>query len=309
MSVAPPDKAQPTAWMSTAEAGAVWGIRFVVFLCTVFGRTAGRLFLYFLAFYYVAFSSSVRRASRLYLEKLHPDTPIGFWWIYRHVLTFARVTLDRLFFAKGRHDLFDAVTHGEEHLRALKDKKQGALLIMAHVGSFEAARTFSEDRSYRINVLGYFRNARMINTALEKLNPNINLRLIDLTPESIEFIFTVKERIKAGEIVSTMGDRVGTDGKFALASFLGQPAPFPTGPFLLAGMLHCPVYLGFGLYSEPNRYDLYAEHFADEIKLPRQDRDRFLAEQAQKYAARLEHYCRLSELNWFNFFDFWEMPK
>ena len=194
-------------------------------------------------------------------------------------------------------------------MHALRDKKQGALFILAHVGSFEAARTFSEDKAFRINALGYFRNARMLNSTLEKLNPNINLRLIDLTPDSIDFIFTVKERIKAGEIVSTMGDRVGVDGKFAMADFLGKPAPFPTGPFLLAGMLHCPVYLAFGLYSEPNRYDLYCEPFAEAIKLPRGDREQALAEQVQKYAARLEHYCRRSELNWFNFYDFWEIPK
>lgn len=306
---AKPHQGKPTAWMHTKEAGAVWGIRFVVMLCTVFGRSAGRAFLYFLAFYYVAFSSRVRRASRLYFEKLEPGAPCGFWKVYRHVLTFARVTLDRLFFARGRHDLFKAETHGEEHLKALAEKKQGALFIMAHLGSFEAARTFSEDKSYRINVLGYFRNARMLNSALEKLNPEINMRLIDLTPDSIDFIFTVKERAKAGEIVSTMGDRVGADGKHALASFLGTPAPFPTGPFLLAGMLNCPVYLAFGLYSEPNRYDLYCEPFAERIKLPRQDRDRFLAEQVQKYAARLEHYCRSSPMNWFNFYDFWELPK
>jgi predicted LPLAT superfamily acyltransferase len=25
----------------------------------------------------------------------------------------------------------------------------------------------------------------------------------------------------------------------------------------------------------------------------------------QAYVARLEHYCRLSPYNWFNFYDFW----
>ncbi|MBI5544136.1 MAG: lipid A biosynthesis acyltransferase [Deltaproteobacteria bacterium] len=294
-----------TSWMTAAEAGAVWGIRFVVFLCTVFGRGAGRFFLYFLAFYYVIFSPAARKASRSWLTKLHPGQ-VGFWMIYRHVLTFARVTLDRLFFAKGRKDLFQVTFNGEEHMRALREQKRGALFLLAHVGSFEAGRAFSEDRDFPINILGYFRNARMINSALEKLNPSINLRLIDITPDNVDFAFTVQQRIEAGEIVATMGDRVGADGKGASATFMGAPARFPTGPFQLAAVLGCPVYLAFGLYTEPNRYDLYCEPFSERIVLPRQGREQALAAEVQRYAGRLEEYCRRAEYNWFNFYDFWE---
>jgi predicted LPLAT superfamily acyltransferase len=295
-----------TEWMSAGEKGAVLGIRFVVFLCTVLGRRAGRFFLLFLAFYYVLFSRRARRASKSYLTKLHPGQA-GFWRSYRHVLTFARVTLDRLFFAQGRTDLFEVSSQGEEHLRELRERKRGALLLLAHVGSFEAARALSEDRQFRVNILGYFRNARMLNSTLEELNPNINLRLIDLTPDSVGFVFKVQKCIEAGEIVATMGDRVGTDGKTAQATFLGAPAQFPTGPFLLAAVLGCPVFLAFGLYSEPNRYQLCCEPFAERIVLPRREaREPALAELAQRYATRLEEHCRRAEYNWFNFYDFWE---
>jgi len=295
-------------WMHAAEAGAVWGIRFVVFLCTVFGRSAGRAFVRILALYYVLFSGRARRASRQYLELLHPGA-VRFGMIYRHVLTFAEVTLDRLFFAQGKTGLFQVTSHGQEWLLALHEQKKGALFIFSHVGSFEAARAVSEGHSIPINVLGYFRNARMINSALERLNPGINVRLIDLTPNSIDFIFTVKSRIKAGEIVSTMGDRVGADGKTALATFLGQKAHFPTGPFQLAAILGCPVYLGFGLFSEPNRYDLHCEPFAEKVVVPRDARDQALAELVQRYAGRLEEYTRRAENNWFNFYDFWAGAK
>ena len=29
----------------------------------------------------------------------------------------------------------------------------------------------------------------------------------------------------------------------------------------------------------------------------------------QRYADRLEHYCRLATDNWFNFYDFWEEQR
>jgi predicted LPLAT superfamily acyltransferase len=298
-----------TAWMSTAEAGASWGIRFVVFLCTAFGRGAARVFLRVLAFYYVLFSARARRASRLYFERLHPGEPVGFWRIYGHVLTFAKVTLDRVFFAKGRTDLFEVTFTGEEHMRRLRDEKKGAVFLLAHLGSFDSGRAFSEDRDFKINIVGYFRNARMINETLERLNPKLNLRLIDLTPDSVDFVFKVEERIAAGEIVATMGDRVGKDGKSAVATFLGAPARFPTGTYQLAAVLGCPVYLAFGLYTEPNRYDLHCELFAEKIVLPRKGREEALAALVQRYAARLEEYCRRADNNWFNFFDFWESAR
>ncbi|HME68691.1 MAG TPA: lipid A biosynthesis acyltransferase, partial [Myxococcota bacterium] len=74
---------------------------------------------------------------------------------------------------------------------------------------------------------------------------------------------------------------------------------------LLASILRCPIYLTFGLHHVPNRYDLYCESFAEQVHLPRNQRDQVLAEYAQHFAERLEYFCRLAPDNWFNSFDFW----
>jgi predicted LPLAT superfamily acyltransferase len=105
--------------------------------------------------------------------------------------------------------------------------------------------------------------------------------------------------------VAVLGDRVGVNEKTATAQFLGAPARFPTGPFTLAALLRCPIYLTFGLYRAPNRYDLYCEPLAQHLELPRGAREAALAAHVQRYADRLEHYCRLAPDNWFNFYDFW----
>ena len=86
---------------------------------------------------------------------------------------------------------------------------------------------------------------------------------------------------------------------------MGGRIELPTGPYVLASVLKCPIYLTFGLYQAPNRYDLYCEPFADDIVLPRGDREPALRALAQRYAERLEHYCRLAPDNWFNFADTW----
>ncbi len=292
-----------TRWHEVAEKGSVLGIRLVVVLATMLGRRATRAVLPLIAAWYVLFHPTVRRASRDYLARLHGRASLGD--VYRHVLCFARVTLDRLFFARGITAPFALSFHGEEYLRALRASGRGALLVLAHLGSFEVLRASSGLRDLPVNFLGYFRSARMINAALRELNPDVDARLIEIRPEDPTFVLDVEERIAAGDVVGTMGDRVGHDGKAAVVPFLGAPAAFPTGPYLLAAAIGCPVYLAFGLYEEPNRYALHCEPFAERVVLPRASRADAVAAYAARYAERLEHYCRLAPNDWFNFFPFW----
>ncbi len=291
-------------WLDVRERGAVWGIRFVVWLCTVFGRGLGRAVLVPICAYYVLSHRTARRASREYLARVHGRATLGM--VYRHVLRFAHCALDRLFLLRGRTALFDVESFGTEHLRAQQESGKGALLLGAHLGSFDAMRAKAADRNYRVNILAYFRNAKMINEALHAMDPGTRARLLEIEPGSVDFLLTARERIEAGEFVAVLGDRVGEDHKKSVeVPFLGGVARFPVGPYLFAAAMKCPVFLTFGIFREPNRYELFCEPFADVVTLDRKDREGSLKRYAARYAERLEHYCRLAPDNWFNFYDFW----
>lgn len=88
---------------------------------------------------------------------------------------------------------------------------------------------------------------------------------------------------------------------------MGQPAPFPQGPFILAALLRCPVLLIFAL-KQQGKLHIHCEPFADPLLLPRADRHAALEQAVNRYAARLEHYALQAPLDWFNFFDFWHLP-
>jgi predicted LPLAT superfamily acyltransferase len=87
--------------------------------------------------------------------------------------------------------------------------------------------------------------------------------------------------------------------------FLGGRIRLPTGPYVMAAVLGCPMYLTFGLHTAPDRYDLYCEPFAERVILPRRDRDEAIRQYAQRYADRLADHCEKAPLNWFNFYDYW----
>lgn len=295
-----------TRWQDVGEKGSAIGISLLFRLGTMFGRRIPGLILPFVAAWYVLFHPSVRRASQAYLRRLQGRARIRD--VFRHVHCFARVVLDRLFMVRGDLRPFRITFDGQEHLESLRAASRGAVLIVSHLGSFEVLRALSVRRAFPVRILGYFRNANLINDALRRVNPSIDVSLIEIRPGDASFVFEVERCISEGHLVGTMGDRVGFDGKHARAPFLGSDASFPTGPYLLAAALRCPVYLAFGLYSEPNRYELYCEPFEDRIELPRAARDEALQAYVARYAARLEHHCRLAPYNWFNFYDFWSLP-
>lgn len=295
--------ASTSGWLEAREKGGVLGMRALHWLSTAFGRAPARAVVSMVCAYYVLLHRDVRRASRQYLQRLGDETSLG--RVYRHVRTFGHCALDRLFFLRGRRDLFTLESHGTELLREAADAGRGAILLGAHLGSFEALRAVGAKREYPINIVGYFRNARMVNAVLQAAAPGSLTRVIEIDPDSVDFVLRIKELVQRGEFVAILADRVGLNARTVTADFLGAPARFPAGPFLLAAALRCPVFLTLGLFREPDRYDLYCERFADPLTLDRRRRDAELAECVQRYAARVEHHCRLAPDNWFNFYDFW----
>ncbi len=292
------------AWLSQGERGTLFGIRMVFKAATLLGRRAMRPIVCAIALWYRLFDRRAVAASKAWLTRVHGSPP-SYWAIYRHLRTFAQVTLDRIFLLSNRLEGMRFRSAGDEHMRTQLDTGRGAVLLGAHLGSYQAMRTGGTNPDKRVQILGYFENARMINALFEQLNPQAAAEVVHLGEDPVGAMARVRARLEDGEMVALLGDRVGLNDRIVHASFFGQSAPFAAGPFLLASLLRCPVYLFFGLYSEPNQYELICEPFADGIALPRKSRDQALQGYVQQYAERVEHHARRNPDNWFNFFDFW----
>ena len=280
------------------------GIRFVFWFATLFGRWPARQFVRLLAIFYAAFDRNAKRASRAWLERVHAR-PASWFDVYHHISIFAQVALDRIFLLKGKTNVFNVSRTGNEHLIKLAHEGRGAILLGAHLGSFEAMRVSADEESFPVSIVGHFENARMINALLSEIDPAMAENVIHVGDDPVGFALAIRDRLAQGHMIAVLGDRIGLNEKTVSVDFFGKSALFPASPFILAAALRAPVYLVFGLYYEPDRYELFCEPFAERIELPRGERGDALQRMVQKYANAVERFCRKAPDNWFNFYDFW----
>jgi predicted LPLAT superfamily acyltransferase len=268
---AKPPVSAPGAWRRAPEAGTVLGLRIVVAVASFFGRSAATSFLWILAVYYTLVSWRARRASRTFLSRIG-EAP-SFRNVVRHIHTFARVALDRLFFLRGRLDTFTIDKTGTDHLRAIAKSGKGAILLGSHLGSFEAMRAASKRESLKLSIVVDSRSAERLGRVLRELGGDANLDVIPVDPTGMGTALRVRDAIERGGIVGIMADRtLPRDNRNVTVDFLGAEAQLPVGPFVIAHTLRCPVYLVFGLFFAPNRYELHCEPFADSVRIDRSDR-------------------------------------
>jgi predicted LPLAT superfamily acyltransferase len=292
------------SWRDVHEIGSVLGMRLLAGLCRLLGRRVVGLLLHPIVLYYLLAKPLPRRASRAYLLRSAGATRVSWIRVYRHLLCFAECTLDRYLFVAGRTRGLEVSVHGHHYLERAAVAGRGALLLGAHLGSFEAMRAASARSNLRLSIVADFRWSRRLSGMLERLNPGLSAQVIPVG-DGLETVFRIKDRIAAGELVALLADRVSPQDRAVSTTFLGEMAAFPAGPYLLAATLACPVLLAFGIHKTRNRYEVHCEPFANRIVLPQRHRDPALSGLVQRYAARLEHYCRLAPDNWFNFFDTW----
>lgn len=291
-------------WRQQQERSNLAILKLMVWISLTFGRAVGRLVLYGIAAYYVLFAPTARRASRAYLHRA-----LGRWaqWTdgYRHVFSFASTIHDRIYLLNDRFDLFDIEVIGAEALNEALARQPGALLIGAHLGSFEVLRAVGRGRAgLQVAMLMYEENARKINATLQAINPRAAEDILPLG--RVDSMLAARDRLAQGYLVGMLADRgLGNDATLD-CDFLGQPAAFPLGPWRMAAMLQRPVFFMAGLYLGGNRYRIHFEPLADFSHVTRADREQAIADAVRAYAGRLEAHCRQTPYNWFNFFDFWQ---
>lgn len=308
-------------WAKEQEVRGLWGMRLMLMVWRLSGRRAFNLLLKPVVAVYWLLAHNARRASRQWLaavratltERQQPLPPR--LNSYRHFLHFGSAMLDKIASWRGDMRLGHEVVFAPGAQDALGlDDPRGKLILASHLGVTEACRALAKrDGGLTINALVYSEHAQRFRQVMEEMAPQAGLNLMPVTDIGPDTAMLLKEKLDKGEWVAIVGDRIAVNpqrgGHFRViwSRFMGRPAPFPQGPFVLASILRCPVVLLFALRQQSQTH-IFCEPFADPLMLERGRRQAALQETVDRYAARLEHHALLAPLEWFNFFDFWHLP-
>ena len=306
------------AWATATERGSIGALRAMAWLYRRFGRAVGFALLTPIASYFLLRAGRARRASLDYLRRQHASgaggtllREPGLRESLRHFREFAINIFDRLCVWAGGADQIEIRDEGSEHLFRLARERRGAILLGAHLGSFDMLRGLSERQDFKVNVVMFSRHVAKITAFFERLSPEARLRVIQVEPGSVRSIFAIKACIDRGEFVGILGDRIGPgeSARTGTASFLGATARFPLGPFLLAGLLGCPVLLTLCLRTGDARYQTVVQPLTPGELVPRARREQRAQELLEAYVRSLEEACRRAPHQWFNFYDFWDADR
>ncbi|MFC3115786.1 LpxL/LpxP family acyltransferase [Cellvibrio fontiphilus] len=309
---------QQAHWSNLQESGTIRGILFMLWLQRVFGRRFFNALLYPVMIYFFMFNRRARQASLEFLQThaaKYPDywqgkLP-GYRDVFRHMYSFGQCILDKLLAWSTPIREQDFEIAQEPLLAEFMAKTTGQLIIGSHLGNLEYCRGFVQRyKARRINALVYDQHSANFVAAMQKINPESRIHIYQVNELDIPLILQLKAKIEQGEWLFIAGDRIPLSGeaRTVTVDFLGRPAQFPIGPYMLAKVLQCEVQLMFS-YRKAQKIYFELVPFAQQVTLPRKDGGAQLQAYAQQYASALEQQAARAPLQWFNFYPYWSSSR
>jgi predicted LPLAT superfamily acyltransferase len=282
--------AEKQHWADREERGSFWLMKFTALAAKVLGRRLLSPLLYGIVLYFFLFGRSARHSAWQYQQRLadwstRPDLRPTHRRVFGQFMAFADSMLDKLDVWNGKLSIEQIEIIDPALLRHQLRGKRGQMLVGAHLGNLEVCRALAEiGEKVTMNVLVHTKHAEQFNRLLGEAGAT-NLRLIQVSELDPVIMLQLHERLERGEWLAIAGDRVPLHGgRSVIVDFLGHPAKFPQGPWLLAGLLKCPINLLLCLKKPNGDYRLTIEPFAEAITWKRSDREQVIHQWASRYA-------------------------
>lgn len=289
-------------WSDKKERSNPATLKLICWIALHTSRFFARFFLYPITLYFYLTSAQVRSASNNYLKRISGLTGNP-WQVAKHIFYFSATILDRVYFLTDQFYRFEIKVNGIEHIEAQQASGKGAILLGAHLGSFELLRALAIQNKMPFKILMYQDHNAMITKVFNSLNSDIASSVINLASENA--MLEMNESLTAGTMIGMLGDRYVENDKRLNCKILGENVEFPSGPITLATITKVPVFFFCGVYCGKNKYEIHIEKISEATQLSRSERAGHVQRTTQKYVERIEFYLKKYPYNWFNFYDFW----
>jgi predicted LPLAT superfamily acyltransferase len=226
--------------------------------------------------------------------------------LHRHFCSFGFSLVDKFAFLTSRKPRFRYTCINEDAIAKILDEKgKGAILVSAHIGSWEiAGKLFTNRNKTRIHAIILDNEHEKLKEVYRKALDNREFSLIRVSPDSLDLMLPVKDALQKNEIICMSGDRViGQTG--VEIPFFGNRALFPAGPFQIAAITGAPVIPVFVVKDRMNHYTLKAFDPICFDNVTRENRADLVQQGMETFVGNLEEISRKYPYQWFNFYDIW----
>jgi predicted LPLAT superfamily acyltransferase len=295
----------PKRWTGRSRGG-VFGHWFFFQLIRFFGVRAAYAVIYPVSLYFLFAASTARNASRQFLDRAMGQTHLfgRLLRTYRHFLSFARTLVDRALLATRGKSAFRCEEIGLDYIRSSAAEGRGAILLTAHLGNWDlAAGVLDGEVAEKLAIVAFRGERERIAKFFEK-NLRRSPRIIEVGAGPLASLEMVRA-LRDGSVLAVQGDRP-IDNNIVKIPFLGQDAPFPVGPFMLAAVTGAPVLATFSIQIAPASYRFFAQPPMRVAFTSGPDRETQLRTWVGSYVHQLEQLARQHPYQWFNFYSFWD---
>ncbi|MBW8309797.1 MAG: glycosyltransferase family 2 protein [Candidatus Paracaedibacteraceae bacterium] len=298
-----------THWASLEERSSLMGMFILAYCCRFMGKRLCMALSTPVILYYYCFNKIQRQASQDFLKRAfsraaRPDTTSSL----RHFFSFLEMALDKFGAWSGQMTFDEIIYTSPTTFKDLMAQPTGGMLLVSHLGNMEFCRAATcLEHKNRLHILLHSKNSQRYNQFLKAFNPLSNLNIIEITEINPATIIYLRDRLSQGDWVVIAGDRLPPQNKSRITHvpFLGIEAPFSQGPYILASLLECPVYMAIAVRDQAN-ISVNLEKLDDKIVLPRANKNNHIDKYVIAFSQYLEKFSLLYPYQWFNFFNFWK---
>lgn len=243
-------------------------------------------------------------AANLAAIKPHSSRVVNLFRVYRVFWNFAWTIEENVRFKELRAAP-DWEFEGLEHFEAMQAREGGAIILTAHMGSYDlGAQLFAETSDRRIVMV----RAPEIDPDTHRHEEELHRRTVgdavkvDFSTRASELALDLLHAIQRGEIVAIQGDRVMPGIASLPATLFGKPTVVPAGPFALAMAARVPIYPLFIVRLGRRSYRLIVGSPIEVVRT--RDRAEAFGTAVERWTSVLEGVIREHWYQWFEFAPF-----
>lgn len=222
--------------------------------------------------------------------------------LYCNYYAFGQSLIDKIAIMTGGAGRFTFDFDGEEHLHKMVRMQKGGLLLSSHVGNWEAAGHLLDRLNTKINVVMFDGEHKQVKDYLTSVTGERRINVI-VIKNDLSHIYEINQAFKNNELVCMHADRFMPGNRTMEIDFLGAPAKFPAGPFIIAAQFKVPVCYAFAMKEKATHYHFYATGVRT---YDYSDKTAAMQKILQEFTQEMEEKIKLYPVQWYNYYDFWE---